>query len=194
MDLKTFIELKKDIKKNDIEGQKKLYKKARQENLFRVKLSDFIEQLAKSYNLSKNDLTATAEIKVIFPGLNANNSSVLRMFDNSPVAAKQKIMKIKVKSITPNWNFEDIYEVRFNIFFNYLANGQKFRDILDMKKDREKHETIITLKPNNEENLVVDFSHAMLNGQLKSKPLEALYTCIRNKEKETIQTTENTKK
>ena len=72
MDLKTFIELKKDIKKNDIEGQKKLYKKARQENLFRVKLSDFIVKIPMLTN---------------FNSLNVSNAAAIILFE----AVKQKL-------------------------------------------------------------------------------------------------------
>ena len=194
MDLNTFIKEKKSLKKSDIVGLKKLFKKARQEGLFRVKLTDFVEQLARTFSLTKEDFKVNAELKVIFPGLNANNSSVLRMFDLSPNAREQKIMKVTVKSTTTNWNFEESYDIRFNICANSLANGQKFREALNFEKDRERKQTIITLKPNSEENLMVDFTHAYLNGQLKAKSLSALFTCVKNKEASKIETSENTKK
>ena len=158
-----------------------LMKKARTQGLFVVKLGDFIDKLCYVHNLKKEDLNIAVDLHVVVDG-NAKRTPTIRLFDNNPANAEYKKMAITITS-KKNAEFFESFYAPFRLYGYGLADGSKFRDNLNYEKKHngKKTLTLLTWKPGNEENLMIDFSMAMQNN-LSENSKEALFHCIREKE------------
>ena len=161
-----------------------LHKEAKKDGLFKVRLGDFKKELCDTLGINKDDLNVFIDMSLIIQG-DARRINTLKIFDNAPGSYEKRRFAINLKSTNPRVKYSESITAPFRLTFHNLTDGSKFRDNLIYEKFKSGKQTYtrLSMKQDNIENLMIDFSLDIKN--LSGTATDVLLECIRKKEKKT---------